>query len=82
MYRIIKFEKVDCAPCKQVDQLLNKLELSEHVDHVMAFDNPEFAAKFGIRSLPSIIVLDENETVIQRIVGVKPDEIKGLEKYI
>lgn len=74
--RIIKFEKNDCNPCKMVSELLNKRGLM--YESVNAFDEPMLAGKHKVRSVPTIIVLDDNDVEINRIVGLKVDEINKL----
>ncbi|QES88863.1 thioredoxin family protein [Rhizosphaericola mali] len=74
--RKLKFEQPKCAPCKQVDEFLE--EQGIEVEHINAWEKPEIASKYRVTSCPTIIVLDNNNVVAQRIVGFKPDEIKQL----
>lgn len=72
MARIIKFEKNDCAPCEQVSAYLdNKGIIYETIN---PFDKPELAVKFKVRTVPTVIVL-ENDVVTHRIIGYKPEEL-------
>lgn len=75
MARIIKFEKDDCAPCAQVSAYLDNKGIS--YETVNPFDQPDLAAKFKIRTVPTVLVL-ENEEVKHRIVGFKPDELEAI----
>ena len=72
MARIIKFEKNDCAPCAQVSTYLDNKGIT--YETVNPFDSPELAVKFKVRTVPTVIVL-ENEEVQQRIIGFKPEEL-------
>lgn len=72
MARIIKFEKDDCAPCAQVSAYLDGKGI--HYETVNPFDQPDLAARFKIRTVPTVIVLKDDE-VHQRFVGFKPDEL-------
>lgn len=75
MKRIIKFEKQDCAPCKMLSEYLDNNGVS--YERINAFDRPELAAKFRVRSLPTLIVLDQDQEVA-RSIGFKVDELKKL----
>lgn len=75
MARIIKFEKNDCAPCAQVSAFLDNKGIQ--YETINPFDEPDMAAKFKIRSVPTVLVLD-NDEVQQRIIGFKPDELAAI----
>ena len=72
MKRFIKFEKKDCAPCTQVSEYLDRKGVD--YEKINAFDQPELAARFRVRSLPTLIVLDQEEE-IGRVIGFKPEEL-------
>ncbi len=73
MARIIKFEKNDCAPCAQVSAYLDNKGIS--YETVNPFDEPGLAVRFKIRTVPTLIVL-EDEEVKFRVIGFKPEEIE------
>lgn len=73
MARIIKFEKNDCAPCAQVSAYLDNKGIS--YETVNPFDEPELAVKFKVRTVPTLIVL-ENDEVVHRVIGFKPEELE------
>jgi glutaredoxin len=70
--RIIKFEKDDCAPCNMVSEYLDLKGVD--YEKVNAFDQPEIAMKYKVRSVPTVIITDQDE-VLHRIIGFKPDEL-------
>jgi len=73
MARIIKFEKNDCAPCAQVSAYLDNKGIS--YETVNPFDEPELAVKYKVRTVPTLIVL-ENDEVKHRVIGFKPEELE------
>ena len=75
MTRIIKFEKNDCAPCDQVSNFLDSKGIS--YEKVNPFDKPELAIQFKVRTVPTVIVLDDNQEQ-KRIIGFKPEELSTL----
>jgi len=72
MARIIKFEKNDCAPCAQVSAYLDNKGVS--YESINPFEEPELAVKFKVRTVPTVLVLEDDE-IKNRIVGFKPEEL-------
>jgi len=77
MARIIKFEKNDCAPCAQVSTYLDSKGIT--YETVNPFDEPELAVRFKVRTVPTVIVL-ENDEIMHRVIGFKPDELATIAK--
>jgi len=76
-----------CGPCRMVAPVVD--ELSEEYDGKVKFvklntdDNIETASKYGIRSIPTIMVFKGGE-VVEQVVGFRPkSELKkSLEKAL
>ena len=77
--KIIKFEKEDCNPCAMVSELLDKKGVE--YEKINPFNNPEWAVKFKVRSVPTTILID-NDLEVKRIIGFKPDELNDLIEMI
>ena len=64
-----------CGPCRMVAPVVE--ELAEEYDGKVEFvklntdDNPDTAVKYGIRSIPTLLVFKEGQPVGQ-IVGFRP----------
>ena len=79
MKKIIKFEKKDCNPCQMVSAWLDVREIEyERID---AFDNPMAAAEMKVRSVPTVILVEDGKE-IKRSTGFKPQELEELVKEI
>ena len=81
MKRVIRFTASWCQPCKT---LANNLETVNNVKsipiEVIDIDvNPELAMEYGIRSVPTLIMKEENVEV-KRFSGVR--SLKELEGWI
>jgi thioredoxin 2 len=68
-----------CGPCRMVgpivDQLARELAGRIRVGKLNVDDNPATASRFGVRSIPTLLVLRDG-TEVDRIVGAVPkDEI-------
>lgn len=75
MKKLIKFEKTDCNPCTMVSEFLDKKGIS--YERVNAFDNPEMAMKFRVRSVPTVLLLDD-EVEVKRTMGFKIEELNEI----
>lgn len=79
MKKIIKFEKKDCNPCQMVSVWLDTREIEyERID---AFDNPMAAAEMKVRSVPTVILVEDGKE-IKRSTGFKPEELEELVKEL
>lgn len=79
-YTILKFEKPGCAPCNAVDELLKKHDIN--VTKINLIDNPSLAKEFGVMSVPTILVLDNQNEIQYRIIGVVEHALISLKEEI
>ena len=75
MRKILKFEKNDCNPCALVSDLLDKSGVQ--YEKVNPFNNPELAMKYKVRSVPTFILVEQDQE-IRRTVGFKPEELQEI----
>lgn len=76
-----------CGPCKVVSPLMDKLaEEFENKAKVFKLDldtNPTVAKRFGIRSIPAVMVFKAGK-LQETMIGVKPyeDFVATVDKYL
>lgn len=75
MKKIIKFEKNDCNPCAMVSEFLDRKGVE--YERINAFDNPEMAMKFRVRTVPTVILM-ENDAEVKRVMGFKMEELNEM----
>ena len=75
MKKLVKFEKNDCNPCAMVSDLLDKKGVE--YERINAFDNPEMAMKFKVRTVPTVILM-ENDAEVKRVMGFKMEELNEM----
>ena len=75
MKKLVKFEKDGCNPCGMVSDWLDQRNVE--YEKVNAFDDPMRAAQAKVRSVPTLILMEDG-VEIARTVGFKPDEIEKL----
>jgi thioredoxin-like negative regulator of GroEL len=66
--RIIRFTADWCQPCKALAKTIENTNLNIPIEIVDIDVNPEIAQDFGIRSVPTMVLLEGN-TEIKRISG-------------
>ena len=70
-----------CGPCRAIAPVLEALaEASEGQVTLMKVnvdENPGLAARYGIRSIPTILFIEEG-TVVDRVVGAAPKAIRDI----
>ena len=60
MRRVIKFSASWCQPCKNLSKTLESVESDVPISEIDIDDKPELAQEFGIRSVPTMVMLEEN----------------------
>lgn len=75
MKKLVKFEKDGCNPCSMVSDWLDQRNVE--YEKVNAFDDPMRVAQAKVRSVPTLILM-EDDVEIARTTGFKPDEIEKL----
>lgn len=77
--RILRFTASWCKPCKDLAKNILKSNITLPIEVIDIDLNPELATEYGIRSVPTLIMLDWNKEV-KRITGNK--STKELEEWV
>jgi thioredoxin 1 len=68
--RILRFTAAWCGPCKSLAKNLEIADIQMPIEVIDIDTNNELAVEYGIRGVPTMIMLDENIEV-KRLVGSK-----------
>jgi len=67
-----------CGPCQMmgpiIEELAEELEGKVVVGKLNVDENPQMAQKYGIMSIPTLLVF-KNGQVVEQFVGVQPKEV-------
>ena len=76
MKKILRFTASWCMPCKTMALQLENLKLGLPIEVIDIDIFPDVAVEYGIRSVPTLVMVEDN-AVLSKIVGVKtPQELK------
>ena len=67
MKKLIYFSAPWCGPCKLLGPTMDKSGL--HFQKINIDDDLELASKYGVRSVPTLLIADSNGNEVKRLVG-------------
>ena len=73
MRKILYFTAALCGPCKALGPVMDSLQGQINFDKIDVDSNTELSAQYGVRGVPSLILLENGEEV-SRLVGVQSKE--------
>ena len=71
---VLRFTATWCQPCKALAQQLEELGLDKEVTVIDIDEQQDLAIQYGVRSVPTLIAVDNNKEV-KRMVGVKAKDL-------
>ena len=74
MRKILYFTAAWCGPCKALGPIMDSLQGQVNFDKIDVDTNTELLAQYGVRGVPSLVLLENGEEV-SRLVGVQSKDI-------
>lgn len=63
MKRVLRFTASWCGPCKALAQQLEEVDADILIEVVDIDANPDIAMEYGIRSVPTLVMLEGNNEI-------------------
>lgn len=77
MRKILRFSASWCQPCKAMAKLLDDIDINLPIEVIDIDEQSELAVEYGIRSVPTLVMVEEHVEV-RRIVGLATkDKLKN-----
>ena len=74
---LVDFSAVWCGPCRQlapiIDRIADQFAGKVKVGKLNTDDHNEIAIRYGISSIPSVLLFNGGEQPVERSVGVRPE---------
>ena len=71
----MKFYSPCCGQCKVVAKEFKDYPIDVPVEDVNIIENPEVADKYNVKSLPTILLLNDKEEVVETWHGIIKSEV-------
>ena len=75
MKKLLYFSADWCQPCKQLGPMMEKISQQIPIQKINVDSNPEVQAKYGVRNVPTVILVRDGGVELDRKVGVNPKQI-------
>ncbi len=69
--RLLKFSAEWCQPCKILAKTLEGIDVPYTVSSIDIEDSPNLAQDYRVRGVPTMVLVDDNDKEVGRLVGVK-----------
>ena len=78
--KILRFTASRCEPCKALSKTIERIDTEVPIQVIDIDDQPELAQHFNIRSVPTLVKIDEDKKEVERTVGMATQS--DLDKFI
>lgn len=67
--KLLKFQASWCGPCKMLAMTLNGMDIPFELVEIDIDETPMKAASYNVRSVPTLIITDDEGNEIRRVSG-------------
>jgi thioredoxin 1 len=70
MKKILYFSAAWCGPCKMLGPIMDSVSEEVAWEKVNVDNNQELSIKYGVRNIPTLVLVDSNGNELNRSTGV------------
>ena len=74
MKKILYFSAPWCGPCKTLGPIIDALSSTINVEKINVDVDQTQSTKYGVRNVPSLVLVDSTGNELNRMVGVHSEE--------
>lgn len=78
--RVLKFYADWCGPCKMLTKVLEDYKGDVQIQEINIDNDQEVAIRYGIRGVPTMVLLNDNDGEVARKVGMMT--LKEFEEFV
>lgn len=68
--KLLKFYADWCGPCKMLSRVIEDVKLPYPVEDIDINQDQDLAMKYGIRGVPTLVLVDNENNEIRRVSGM------------
>ena len=74
MKKILYFTAAWCGPCKTLGPIIESLSGQINYQKIDVDNDQDMSIKYGVRNVPSLILVDEKGETLNKLVGISTKE--------
>lgn len=78
MKKILYFSAAWCGPCKNFKPIMEQISRELPVEFIDVDANPQLVAEYGVRNIPTLVVVDNGRAVSKQAGVLTESQIKSL----
>jgi thioredoxin-like negative regulator of GroEL len=71
MKQLLYFSAGWCEPCKTLGPIMEQAGQQINITKIDVDSSPEMVQRFGVRNVPTVVLVGDNQQEIRRFTGVK-----------
>ena len=71
MKQLLYFSAAWCGPCKTLGPIMEQAGQQINITKIDVDSSPEMVQRFGVRNIPTVVLVGDNQQEIRRFTGVK-----------
>lgn len=72
--KVIKVYADWCGPCRELEKLLKECNIEHESVNIDSMDGEGLSLKYNIKSLPTLLVTDDEGNLLRKLSGMVPKE--------